>query len=241
MVVLARGLKIPTPKGGERQSGQWPDCPKMQIALHKPTISQIQEAVNQIQKIHKGKILVYFTQDVKVRINRWNTKQLREMKVRFFKSQNGWFCYTFHSRTGYPLSYIDYEKICVIAPAVEEKLTKAAEVKLALKKFHRNAWTDYQDDPDKLSELIKNCGGFKPYSIKKNFPAHVIGQLKQVFDKKEKYSYTVYGRKRTMTVETKLCDDGIFRAWYSSEYPGYGNGSYYLLINPTTAAFREDD
>jgi hypothetical protein len=38
-----------------------------------------------------------------------------------------------------------------------------------------------------------------------------------------------------------MCEDGVFRAWYSSEYAGCGNGQYYILINPHYASFMEPD
>ena len=42
-------------------------------------------------------------------------------------------------------------------------------------------------------------------------------------------------------VTRKIGKDGVFRAWFSSEYKGCGNGDYYLLINPTQAIFVEKD
>jgi len=43
------------------------------------------------------------------------------------------------------------------------------------------------------------------------------------------------------SIEVKLCDDGIKRAWYSCEYRHCGNGHYYLLFDATHAIYYEDD
>ena len=43
------------------------------------------------------------------------------------------------------------------------------------------------------------------------------------------------------SVEVKMCEDGIYRGWYSEEYRNCGNGHYYLLFDATHAIFYEDD
>lgn len=43
------------------------------------------------------------------------------------------------------------------------------------------------------------------------------------------------------SIEMRNCDDGIFRAWYSEEYRGCGNGYYYLLFDGKHAIFNEKD
>jgi hypothetical protein len=61
------------------------------------------------------------------------------------------------------------------------------------------------------------------------------------FDQKKSLQYHRDGKRRDLSIETKLCEDGIFRAWYSSEYRGCANGDYYLVISPTQAIYYERD
>lgn len=218
------------------------------IVLSNPTIEDIQKAVSELKSLMGydtlypyQKILVKFVDEVGVWVNRKRMKMMKEMKVNFFDSIQGDFCYTFHSATGFPISYIDFSRIFSLsifekAPECE----KDKEIERLARKFHPNAWVSLRNDPEKMKRYASDHGT-KVVNIKSKFPPYVIEQLKEAFDKKLKYSYSMSGKKRDLSVETKLCDDGEFRAWYSSEYAGCGNGSYYLLINPTTAAFREDD
>lgn len=67
-----------------------------------------------------------------------------------------------------------------------------------------------------------------------------INNIKKHLDNKEEFSY--YWRSNyDVSVSGKLCEDGIYKAWFSLEYKGCGNGHYYLLINENQAIFAEDD
>ncbi len=46
---------------------------------------------------------------------------------------------------------------------------------------------------------------------------------------------------RDVQVQVNICDNGTISAFFSAEYPGYHNGDYYLLLNPTTALFYQQD
>lgn len=214
------------------------------IFLDNPTIEEIKKSVEELnsmmgwdKEFPYQKIHVQFLDEVPVRVNMRKVKKLKEMRVKFFRSNLGNFCYTFHSRTGYPLCTIDYHKIYCLSiygkPTIDE-LEKAKQRFLA--RIHPNAWDDIRKGELKLTEE-----NMKTISIKNKFPEWVIEDLKRAFENKTNYYYKRRGTKRDLSVSTKMCDDGIFRAWYSSEYAGCLNGSYYILINPTTAAFREDD
>lgn len=43
------------------------------------------------------------------------------------------------------------------------------------------------------------------------------------------------------SINCKLGDDGVMRAWYSEEYRGRGNGHYYLALDERHAMFCEND
>jgi hypothetical protein len=68
-----------------------------------------------------------------------------------------------------------------------------------------------------------------------------IDVIKQAFNNKEKFHIAVYTERRDYSVNGYLGEDGIYRVWFSAEFCGMGNGKYYLLLNPTTAVFMEDD
>ena len=69
-------------------------------------------------------------------------------------------------------------------------------------------------------------------------------RLKEAFESKTEFRWhrNAMGKQgRDLSISTRMCDDGIFRAWFSSEFPGCGNGDYYLLLSPTTAVYYERD
>jgi hypothetical protein len=68
-----------------------------------------------------------------------------------------------------------------------------------------------------------------------------IDVIKKAFDNKENFSLRVYSERRDYSVNGSMNSDGIYRAWFEAEFSGMGNGKYYLLLNPTTAVFMEDD
>lgn len=218
---------------------------EMKFFFFNPSIEEIKEKVNILYEnmgygkdFPDQKIKVVFSQEVPVRVNSRKVKRLKEMRVKFFTgSSSGNFCYSFYKRTGYYLHYLDYTKI--ISVSIESKPSPDFEEqrKRFLKKFHPNVWENIRNNPD----MIKSEYDMKTVNIKKKFPPTVINDLIHAFDEKKDYYFKMGGTRRDLSVETKNCDDGIFRAWFSSEFAGCLNGSYYILINPTTAAFREDD
>lgn len=116
-----------------------------------------------------------------------------------------------------------------------------------LNNTHDNMWDDLKDSlrDNNFREkyLIKeNSGGrIKTVSIKSVFPKWVCENIKKAIEEKHNFRYSMNGVRRDKSVEIKICEDGILRGWYSSEYSGTGNGAYYLLINPYTAIFAEFD
>lgn len=215
----------------------------LKVHLNNPSLEQIKEAIKAIREYPKFKqthdnfkFNVQFSEEIRVRRDRYNEPLLESMTVKFFES-DGSLCYTFHSRSGYYLSYIDFKKIINISfsiPLDDEKDKKDKITKILNRRYDSNTWSNLNYDSVKYNEKTI-------INIKPKFPSYVIEQLKEAFEHKINYSYTKYGTKRDLSVQTKLCDDGIFRAWFSSEYSGCGNGQYYLLLNPTTASFCEWD
>jgi hypothetical protein len=192
------------------------------------------------------KFYLTFSKPVTLRINLYKTVETQKAKVGLFISDRGIFCYTFGKRTGFYFDSSQIESLISIEAVLPEE-TRAEKLKLVksfANRIHPNAWANLREeinaDPGKALDRY----GAMVTSIKSKFPDNVIDQLKEAFEKKEQYSYRQdpWGKKgRHLSVETKLCDDGIFKAWFSSEYPGCANGDYWLLINPTTAIFMETD
>lgn len=89
------------------------------------------------------------------------------------------------------------------------------------------------------NSLLSSKGSF--YNISKIFDSWDMDRIKKAFENKEKIHIKQDSKKRDYSVETKLCEDGVFKAWFSSEFTGCCNGSYYLLLNPTMAVHCEDD
>jgi hypothetical protein len=124
------------------------------------------------------------------------------------------------------------------------------EVRLLGKAFHPNAWTNIQAEikatPEKyadkdlarISVLPKFCSRWDG-----TIRDWLRSNLENAFANKTEFHHSQSGTKRDFRVETKLCDDGIFRAWFSSYPRGSSQQpeSCYILINPTTATMREDD
>jgi hypothetical protein len=83
------------------------------------------------------------------------------------------------------------------------------------------------------------------YYIKKVFDSCTMEQIRKSFEQKKDFQYSKddsffkINQKRHYKVEGKMCEDGIYRAWFSSEYIGCANGDYYLLLNPEVAVFCE--
>jgi hypothetical protein len=90
---------------------------------------------------------------------------------------------------------------------------------------------------------------YKTTTIKSNAPKGYwrdpqydacIENIKKHLDNKETFNY-YWQSNYDVSVSGKLCEDGVYRAWFSLEYRGCGNGHYYLLINENQAIFAEDD
>lgn len=214
-----------------------------------PIVGDIEKAVKDLyglmgrdKEYPWQKVKVTFREPTRVVVNRYSSKLLKNMLVDFFTSATGHFCYTFHKRTGFALGMDMASRIKAlsIAPLVSHDLKKIRRVKSLARKIHVNAWDDLRKKMEETPEKYF-YHGLALIDISRKFPKSVIEALENAFENKKEYSYGTSGTKRDLSVSTSLCEDGIFRAWFSSEYAGCGNGSYYLLLNPRYASIREDD
>lgn len=197
----------------------------------------------------------------------FSRKAKTEFIVRFFRSTNGILCFAPNRkrvRTGYPVfgtfdsmklnKLIGMEEFKSKEPELSQEEFDKREVKKVLKRLHPNVWPEFREE---LENYLKGEGD-RPYFLRNNGKA-VFRNIKSVFkyrsddlegikramEEKGDYSCCVRGsgrgNSRDRSVQVRTEKDGTTRAWFSSEYYGCGNGSYYLLINPTTALYIEDD
>lgn len=165
--------------------------------------------------------------------------------VKLFVSTQGTFAYTFHKTHGHLFSDDMIRKLIkmrlITAEEEEEKVRQKLDQLIAM--FHPNAWTDVkyalQNDPEQRRYYAGL--GLNLLDMRSRFSDKVIRELENAFRNQEDYRACLYGTRRDIRVETRMGADGVFRAWYSSEYAGCGNGQYYLLINPHYASFMEPD
>jgi len=228
-------------------------APENIVTFTRPTkIADALEAWEQLTKkyeadgIYLDKFVVTFDKPVTLQVNRRKRRVVKKAELRFFVSRNQAFCYTFNRRSGYWFEHGHAEALVSIEAVLpDQKRSKMVKQVMRLAtRIHPNAWTDLKHQV--ISEPGKFADNYGPAvtSIKSKFPDYVIERLREAFEKKVDYSYRQDSRGhsgRTLSVQTKLCEDGIFRGWFSSEYPGCANGDYWILANPTTAIFREKD
>lgn len=123
---------------------------------------------------------------------------------------------------------------------------RAEQYKRLVRRFHPNAWPDVKAE---LARGLFSGRDWRPANcilIKDKFRPEVMEAIRRAFDEIKDFSWRQGGMRRDVSVEIRAYhDDPVYgdyvQAWYSSKYKGCGNGSYYLLINPTTASLREDD
>ena len=153
-------------------------------------------------------------------------------------------------RRGY--SFPLYQNIKDVIEVKKRVSTDISNAKTILRKIHPNAWDDIKEN---LNRIINGGepdtdfewhfkGKLKLRNISSLLNSHEKNRLKEAFENKTEYHWsrnTCHHRGRDLSLSTKLGEDGKFRAWFSSEYMGCGNGDYYLLLNPTTAIFYETD
>ena len=213
----------------------------LSVKLENPSIADIQQAVEQLEKHPKfkrgSKFYVTFSEELEIRRDYRKVVKTAAAELKFFTSREGTYAYTFHKSSGYPLYNIDYEKMAKIsyrmAKDPESERKEQAE-KILNRRYDEQTWNGLTaDDVEHHGHSIVN--------MKRKFDSYVIEELQKAFENKTDYRHTKYGKKRKLTVSTKMGTDGVFRAWFASEYTDQGHGQYYILLNPTTASFCEWD
>lgn len=156
---------------------------------------------------------------------------------------------------GFSLAHLPVDKIVKMEDAT--KVYSAIEnAKKILKKIHPNVWPNLQKE---MQDIIDGkepeqdfnwhfAGKLTFVDITTKFDSfereHVKKRFKEAFENKTEYSWSKTARGpqgRDLSASVQIGTDGAVRAFYSSEFPGCGNGDYYLLLNPTTAIYYERD
>lgn len=188
--------------------------------------------------------VTYFRKPSKVYHRRSKKKiEVTEYTCRYFISTNDHLCYTQSARTGLYVSEMEWQNIDRIEMVHRdhpEETTKRNDTKE--KQWNRINKARY--DEQTWSNLTKDSfpdGGDRFYHISKIFDESIINRIEEAFKKKEEFRFTRNRMKRDFSVSGRMCDNGIYKAWFSSEYSGCGNGDYYLLLNPRVAVFYEKD
>jgi hypothetical protein len=195
-----------------------------------------------------GKVHIKLNQPCSVLL-RGKYKVVSDFHARFFISATGHVCYTVSGGSGPYLNqfswYAKISAIVLIHPDHPEK--KKAEKDDLDKLFNRVCKARY--DEKTWSDLKKDSFHEKKafYYIDKIFDRYDMERICKGFEEKSSFSIAKDDTwqnprvRRHYKVQGKMCDDGIYRAWFSSEYAGCANGDYYLLLNPRVAVFSETD
>ncbi|KKN55688.1 hypothetical protein LCGC14_0579900 [marine sediment metagenome] len=202
---------------------------------------------------HYGaKIRVVFNRPIELPINRYRTKTFTELTAKFFISTANTLCYTFHKRTGFRLwRRVNGEDITffdiVMPPTKEDKYAERKKLAARLiKKIYPGTWESVKKELEEKPLEALPDSNLKPISFLSRFNRYnreyIKEQLQLAFKNKTSFTHSQKGTKRDYKIETKLCEeDGVFRAWFSSEFSDCANGDYYLIINPTQAIYYEAD
>lgn len=173
-------------------------------------------------------------------------------RVGFFISVCENLCYknSRQKRNGFLIPYRwDIKNIVEVK---KKETSVLGNAKIILNRINVNAWTDIQtslkgfiNGGEKSSEFEYHWNGrlnFRNVTTLLNKTEQE--EIKKAFQEKKEFRWsrrTSHHSGRDLSIHCNLCDDGIYRAWFSSEYMGCGNGDYYLLLSPTTAIYYERD
>lgn len=124
-----------------------------------------------------------------------------------------------------------------------------SEAKTFIKKLHPNLWTGYRKEYEETGQikLYHDRERAQYKNISKIFGPEELDYIKDCLDNKRTHSaYKYYHGSRPQvgrdfSIELYLDKNGNYCGTFSSEYAGYGNGDYFILVNATTALFIEKD
>lgn len=210
-----------------------------------------QDFINQVRQDqdsgYSGKYVITFNKPVQLIHDKYHKKTYTSAEVKLFINGN-MLCYTFYRRTGYSLFrqvFADeIQSIERVAP-VDSKAKRLKHAQSLLRRIDPRCWDDIRNrTPEQVSQEFCDSN-LIPFNFIKRFKPYIREYIKEkmqdAFENKKVFSYRQEGTKRDLSIETKLCKDGIFRAWFSSEYSGCANGDYYLIISPSQAIYYERD
>ena len=218
--------------------------------LIKDTLSLGAAKLEEIITLLEGKKLgqylrISFTEPVSFGIRHYKKENVKEVvfKTAFVKDGNI-YVNTRSCHSGYSISQMIGYKNLSLVDKVELVHRDATDKKYTFedvkKRLYKDTWEDLTEkdfhwhlEPDSMTPI-------RFTSIKGKFSPAILEQIKLAFENKTEYKKRVYGIQRDLSVDIQV-KDGKIKAWYSSEYAGCGNGDYYLLLNPTTAVFMEND
>ena len=200
---------------------------------------------------HTGKkFRVEFNEPTRIIVSPSRSRTVDQIECRFFVSTRQALCYTVSGRyRGWPVSYLEPARIVTVTPLdppTEERKQheRVAKARYLAGLIHPNAWGRLRSDLlERPLQALPNSH-LTPYRIIKMIPAEVRQALDRAFADKTSYHWarrSGYQDKRDISIECNVGSDGEFRAFYSSELRGCGNGAYFLLLNPTTAVYVEND
>ena len=196
--------------------------------------------------IYETKFRIVFDRPMTLTTGRRKSIVASEATVRIFLHGETQLCYTFHKRSGFAFGCDHISFLKSIEPIMPDAAAErdTLRVKALANRIFPGVWDDLREkitaDPDHYYQNY----GYTVTSITSKFPSYVLDRIKEAFEKKERYTYRTEAnghQGRSLSVEMHYCDDSIYRAWFTSEFPGCANGDYWLLLNPTTAAFKERD
>lgn len=184
------------------------------------------------------KIKIYFSEMVSV-VQRRNKVDTLEFNL--FKTDYGHLCYRTTKRRGLYVSKLNLGKVVKIELYANDSKKILEEEKEKKEKNWKKIQRALYDEKTWSNLKKENMSGkFKYRYINKIF-SYRMKDIKKAFENKEEFRFFIPGTRRDYSVSGKMGEDGVYRAWFSSEYAGCGNGSYYLLLNPKLAIFIEND
>lgn len=204
-------------------------------------------AVLKMQELIEGekyfylKPVVYYREPSLV----YSRKKRREVKTytcTFFLSDNQ-LCYTPTGRSGYYIQDMSYQKVDrieVLHMDHPERLLKKQDKQDALwrrierERFDSETWSCLEK-----TSFRENSHPF--FYIEKIFDGWDMNRIRQAFKQKASFSFRKSTAQRDYSVEGKMGEDGVYRAWFSAEFTDCAHGKYYLLLNPQVAVFCEAD
>ena len=217
--------------------------PTMIVFEKPPSLQGLMDGYNKLngEKWPRRKVTLVFKQPVSIPLNGRQFKEISSAKVHFFMSREKEVCYAArdHFSSGYLGHHIPLDQILSMSLSSEGDYVK--EVLAIAGRIYPGAWEDLKKEiEDAPAKWLKERKKPKYISMASVFPPRICEEIRKAFETRGTYRYSLPGTKRKRSVEMHPCDDGLWRAWYSSEYSGCMNGSYYLLINPKTALYYEN-